>query len=149
MHLIPFGFHVFVANGSFFYVFLRMFIIVLLPSLCRVHVTCSINLWSFNSSCYFFWVCLDGGGGEGNKGKDREGLINLVEMLLKGEGEGFEGIWRAILSLQTLLFNHSNWGNLEGGGEGMGFTYINKKLIVNFALMMSIYIYFFKMNKRL
>lgn len=38
-------------------------------------------------------MCLDGGGGEGNKGKDREGLMNLVEMFLKGEGEGFEGIW--------------------------------------------------------
>ena len=44
--------------------------------------------------------------------------MNLVEMFLKGEGEGFEGIWRAILTLQTLLFNTSNWGNLEGEGRG-------------------------------
>ena len=42
--------------------------------------------------------------------------MNLVEMFLKGEGEGFEEIWRAILTLQTLVFNPSIGGIWRGRG---------------------------------
>ncbi len=65
--------------------------------------------------------------------------MNFVSEFLLNGREDLRGLGGVKYSSKPLVFNSPNWGNLEGEWKGVIPLILKKKIIVNYALIMSIH----------